>query len=169
MEPGWLAWTCALGGLSLGGLVVWVPGLPGSAIGLLGLVAFAGLTDFTVVPRSAVLVAALFVVAGTVGQLTGPVSAGRALGGSAGAATGAAVGAVLGSLIPLPLVAWLFALLGALTLGLVASRRELVGWLRGVLGTATGCLASVAADGVALLGVGGVLAVCDVMASAGAR
>ena len=35
-----------MGGLLLGGLASFVPGFPGCAVALLGLVAFAGLTDF---------------------------------------------------------------------------------------------------------------------------
>lgn len=156
-----MAWTCAIAGIGLGGLVALVPGLPGGAVALLGLVAFAALGDFVVVPPSALLVAALLVVAGSVGQSLGPISAGRAFGGSAGAATGAALGAALGSAIPLPLAAWLFALLGALGLGLFSAHRSVVGWARGVMGTASGCAVAIAADALAVLGVAAVLAVCD--------
>ena len=160
-EPAGWAWTCAVAGLLLGSLAVPIPGFPGCAVGLLGIVAYAALTDFAVVSPPALMVGVLFVVAGTVGQLVAPVGAGRALGGSAGAASGAAIGAATGSLIPLPGAAWAVAVAGALTLGLIASRRELWGWVRGVLGTASGCLLAVAADGLALLGVASVLAVSD--------
>lgn len=161
VEPSTAAWACALGGIGLGALVALVPGLPGGAVALLGLVAFAAMSDFVVVPESALVVAALVALAGWAGQILAPVSASRAVGGSAGAATGAAVGAALGSVVPLPFVAWGGAVIGALTLGLIGSRRKLLGWLRGVMGTTSGCGLSIAADLLAVLGVAAVLAVCD--------
>ena len=162
-EANSLAWGCVIAGFVLGSVGVCVPGFPGSAVGLLGLAAFAGLTEFEVVPRPALLVAALCVVAGSLGQLLGPVAAGRAFGGSAGAATGAVVGVGLGSLVPVPGAAWLGAVVGASTLGLLGSRRELGAWVRGVVGTSSGCMVGMAADGVALLAVGAVFAICEMM------
>jgi uncharacterized protein YqgC (DUF456 family) len=157
----WLAWVCAFAGLLLGGIASIVPGFPGCAVALLGLVAFAALTDFEVVTRGALLVAVGITVAGSIGQLTGPVAGSRALGGSAGAATGAAIGAALGAMIPVPGVSWVVALGGALTLGLWWSRRELGSWGRGVAGTAGGCLFGAAIDAIAVLGIGAVLGFAD--------
>ena len=156
-----LAWICALSGLLLGGAGCLVPGFPGCAVALLGLVGFAGLTDFTIVTPPALLLASGIVLAGAVGQVTGPVAAGRAAGGTAGAATGAAIGAALGSLLPLPGLAWVLAVVLASTLGLVASRRQVLGWVRGVVGTAGGCAVAIVADALAVLGVGAVLGVAD--------
>ena len=162
-----LAWGCAVVGLVLGCGGALVPGFPGCAVALLGVVAFAGLTGFEIVTPPALVVAALVTAAGAIGQLSGPVVSSRAFGGSAGAATGAAIGAAFCSLIPLPGVAWGGALVGALTLGLLASRREVVGWLRGVLGTAGGCLVSIGIDLLAVLGVAAVLGVSDFLATQG--
>ena len=160
-----LAWAAAIGGLLLGAVVVWIPGVPGCAIGLLGLVAFAALTDFAVVPPEALVVGVLLVVGGSVGQIAAPVASGRAVGGSAGAATGGALGALLGSVVPLPGAAWALAIGGAATLGLLGSRGAVVAWMRGVVGTVSGCLVAAIADAVALLGIGAILAVCDLLAS----
>jgi hypothetical protein len=156
-----LAWTSAMGGLLLGGLASFVPGFPGCAVALLGLVAFAGLTDFEVVTAPALIVAAGITVAGAFGQVTGPVVAGRAAGGSAGVATGAAVGAAVGAIVPVPGAAWFCAVSGALVLGVVLSRRQWIAWLRGVVGTAGGCLVGWAADLVAVLAIGAVLGLAD--------
>ena len=162
MDPTWIAaWSCALAGLLLGGVASLIPGFPGCAVALLGLVAFAGLTDFLVVGPEALALATLLTVAGTAGQIAAPVAAGRALGGSAGAATGAALGTILGAFVPLPGVGWILAILGAATLGLVASRRALWAWARGVLGTTGGCAVAMMADATAVLGVGAVLAIAD--------
>jgi uncharacterized protein YqgC (DUF456 family) len=156
-----LAWVAAIGGILLGGVATVVPGFPGCAVALLGLVAFAGLTDFAVVDGPALLVAAGITVVGAVGQLTGPVVASRAAGGSAGAATGAAVGAAVGALVPMPGVSWALAVVGAATLGLVASRGAFVGWVRGLVGTAGGCAVGFAADALAVFGIAAVLGFAD--------
>lgn len=156
-----LAWTCAIGGLLLGGIASLVPGLPGCAVALLGLVAFAGITGFEVIDPPALLVASAIAVAGALGKLTGPVLAARAAGGSAGAATGAAIGAMIGALVPVPGVSWALAVLGAVTLGLLASRGAFVAWVRGVIGTTGGCLVGLAADAIAVLGIGAVLGFAD--------
>ena len=156
-----LAWTSAMGGLLLGGLASFVPGFPGCAVALLGLVAFAGLTDFEVVTGPALLVAAGITVAGAFGQVTGPVLAGRAAGGSAGVATGAALGAAFGALVPVPGAAWLGAVTGAVALGFVLSRGQWIAWVRGAVGTAGGCLVGWAADLVAVLAIGAVLGLAE--------
>jgi uncharacterized protein YqgC (DUF456 family) len=156
-----LAWGCALAGLVLGGIAAWVPGFPGCAIALLGLVAFAALTDFQIVTDSALVVGVVITTIGALGQLTSPVATSRALSGSAGAATGAALGAALGALVPIPGVSLLCALAGAIFLGLWWSRGELRAWLRGVTGAAGGCLLSVAIDGIAVLALGALLGFAD--------
>jgi uncharacterized protein YqgC (DUF456 family) len=156
-----LAWTCALAGLILGGIAALVPGFPGCAVALLGLVAFAGLTDFVVVTPGALVVATGITVVGTVAQVTAPVVSSRAAGGSAGAATGAALGALLTAWIPVPGVSWVGAMLGALVLGFFGSRGEWIGWIRGLVGTAGGCLVAFAADGLAVLAIGAVLGFAD--------
>jgi uncharacterized protein YqgC (DUF456 family) len=160
-----LAWTCAGAGFVLGGIGALVPGFPGSAVALLGLVAFAGLTDMRTVGPGALVLATLVVVAGSVGQLAGPVAGGRAAGGAAGAATGAALGAAAGAFVPLPGAAWVTAVLGATLVGFLGSRGELVGWVRGVVGTTAGCFVGVAADLVAVLGVAAVLGFADFLAA----
>ncbi len=160
-DAGTFAWSCAIGGLLLGGLAAPVPGFPGCAVALLGLVAFAALSDFAIVTPPALLVATALTVAGVVLQLAAPATASRVLGGSAGAATGAAVGALVGVVVPIPGASLALAVLGAATLGLLGSTRELGGWLRGVLGTSSGCLVGLAADALAVLGVGAVLAISD--------
>ncbi|MCB9689114.1 MAG: DUF456 family protein [Alphaproteobacteria bacterium] len=160
-----LAWTCAGLGLVLGGVGALVPGFPGCAVALLGLVAFAGLTDLRTVGPGALVLAACVVVIGSFGQLAGPVAGGRAAGGTAGAATGAALGAAAGAFVPLPGAAWGGAVVGAALLGLVASRGELVGWVRGVVGTAGGCLVGVLADLVAVLAIGAILGFADFLAA----
>jgi uncharacterized protein YqgC (DUF456 family) len=156
-----LGWTAAIGGLVLGGVATVVPGFPGCAVALLGLVAFAGLTDFQVVDGPALIVASGITVAGALGQLMGPVAASRAVGGSAGAATGASVGAALGALVPMPGASWAMAVCGAATLGFLASRGAFVGWVRGVAGTAGGCVVGFAADAIAVLGIAAVLGFAD--------
>lgn len=150
-----------MGGLLLGGVASFVPGFPGCAVALLGLVAFAALTDFAIVGPPALVVAAGITVAGALGQVTAPVVAGRAAGGTAGAATGAALGAALGALVPVPGVAWVAAILGAATLGLLLSRGQIVAWVRGVIGTTAGCAFGIVADGLAVLALGAVLGLAD--------
>ena len=156
-----LAWTCALAGLVLGGLAALVPGFPGCAVALLGLVAFAGLTDFRIVTPEALVLATGITIVGAAAQITAPVLSGRAAGGSAGAATGAAIGAALTVWIPVPGAAWAGAVLGAVVLGFLASRGAWVAWVRGVVGTAGGCLVAFAADGIAVLAIGAVLGLAD--------
>ncbi len=159
-----LAWLCAMGGLLLGGVSAFVPGFPGSAVALLGLVAFAGLTDFSIVNSEALILATLIALAGAVGQIAAPMVASRAAGGTAGVATGAALGAALGALIPLPGASWGGALIGATVLGIVGSREGFLKTLRGLVGTAGGCAVAVGADLVSVLGIGAVLAVADFLA-----
>lgn len=161
----WLAWTCAGAGLVLGGVGALVPGFPGCAVALLGLVAFAGLTDLRVVGPGALLLGACVVVVGSFGQLVGPVAGGRAAGGTAGAATGAALGAAAGAFVPLPGAAWVGAVAGAVVIGLLSSRRELAGWVRGVVGTAGGCLVGALADLTAVIAIGAILGLADFLAS----
>ncbi len=160
-----LAWTCAGAGVVLGGFGALIPGFPGSAVALLGLVAYAGLTDMRSVGPAALVLAACIVVVGSFGQLAGPVAGGRAAGGTAGAATGAALGAAAGAFVPLPGAAWACAVLGSALVGFLGSRGELVGWVRGVIGTAGGCLVGVLADLVAVLGVAAVLGLADFVAA----
>lgn len=158
-----IGWTCALAGLLLGAVAVLVPGFPGCAVALLGLVAFAAITDFAIVTREAVVLATVLVGIGAVVQVLGPALGSRAMAGSAGAATGAAVGAALGSLVPVPGFAWGAAVLGAALLGGALSYRGVLAWIRGVVGAAGGCLVAAAVDGLAVLSVGAVLAVADFM------
>lgn len=162
-----VAWTCAIGGIGLGGLAVLVPGFPGCAVALLGLVAFAGLTDFTIVTQEALVLAAGITLAGAVVQLVGPALASRAMAGTAGAATGAALGAALGTLVPVPGFAWGAAIVGALVLGIAGGWKGVTAWIRGVVGAAGGCCVSAAADGLAVLGCGAVLGVADYLATTG--
>lgn len=154
-----LAWIVALCGLLLGAVAAFVPGFPGSAVALLGVVSFAALTEFAVVTREALVLATLIALGGALTQLAAPVVTSRAAGGTAGAATGAAIGAALGSLVPVPGIAWLGAVIGAMGLGLLASREGIVRTARGIVGAVGGCAVAVAADFVAVMGVGAVLAV----------
>jgi uncharacterized protein YqgC (DUF456 family) len=156
-----LAWTAALAGIGLGAVAAFVPGFPGCAVALLGLVAFAGLTDFEVVGPSALALAGLVTVVGAVGQVAAPVATGRAAGGTAGVATGAMLGAIAGALVPLPAAAWLGSVAGAALLGFWWSRGAFTAWLRGVVGTGGGCLYGVVLDLLAVLGVGAVLGLAD--------
>ncbi|MFT7520461.1 MAG: hypothetical protein ACI9MC_002607 [Kiritimatiellia bacterium] len=52
-------------------------------------------------------------------------------------------------------------MVGALLLGAVLSREGVVSWMRGVLGATGGCCVSALADLVAVLALGGLLAVAD--------
>jgi uncharacterized protein YqgC (DUF456 family) len=160
-----LAWSAALGGLGLGAVASFVPGFPGCAIALLGLVAFAGLTEFRVVGPSALALAGLMTVVGAFGQVAAPVATGRAAGGTAGVATGAMLGAVAGAVVPLPASSWLGAVLGAALLGFFWSRGAFLRWLRGVVGTGGGCLYGIVLDLLAVLGVGAVLGLADFLAA----
>jgi len=162
-----LAWVCALGGLALGGAAAFVPGFPGCAVALLGLVAFAGLTGFEILGQEALVVATLIALAGGVGQVVAPITASRAAGGTAGAATGAALGAVLGSFVPVPGFGILAAAVGAFAVGFLGTRQGVIRWLRGVVGAAGGCLVSVATDLVAVLALGAILAIADFVAGLG--
>jgi len=159
-----LAWSCAIGGLVLGGVSAFVPGFPGSAVALLGLLAFAGLTDFSIVTSEALILATLIALAGALGQIAAPAVSSRAAGGTAGVATGAALGAALGALIPLPGASWGAGILGGLLLGIVGSREGFLKTIRGMIGTAGGCVVAVAVDLVSVLGIAAVLAVADFMA-----
>lgn len=156
-----VAWICATVGLALGAAAVFIPGFPGCAVALLGLAAFAGMTGFEIVTREALLLATGITMAGAVAQVLGPALSSRALAGSAGAATGAALGAAIGVLVPVPGVSWGLGVVGALVGGATLSRREVISWIRGVVGAAGGCLISAAADAVAVLGVGAVLGLAD--------
>ena len=156
-----IAWSCAIGGLLLGGLGALVPGFPGSAVALLGLVAFAALTGFEIVTREALVLATLIAGAGAVGQLLAPMVGSRLLGGTAGAATGAALGAAIGAIFPIPGMGWLLALVGALVLGLITQSRTWVQKFRGAIGVFSGCLVSLAADLVAVFSIGAILAISD--------
>lgn len=173
MDPGpsdlaWLcAWACALVGLLLGSVITLVPGFPGCAVAMLGLAAFAAITDLQIVHPDALLLAGAITAAGSLAQLAGPAAASRALRGSAGAATGAALGAMLGALVPLPGLFFFTAAAGALLVGALSSRGERLAWLRGSLGSLGGCLLAVAADGIAVLGVAAVLGLSDFLAQLG--
>ncbi len=155
-----VAWSSAVGGLALGLVLVPVPGVPGSAVALLGLVAFAGLTDYAIVDRTALALAAGIAAVGVLGQvLSAPVGA-RALGGSAGAATGAALGAAVGALVPLPGVLFIGGIVGAVG-GAFLGAGTLGQRLRGAIGSASGCFVAAGWDLVGVLGVGAVLALAD--------
>ncbi|MBT3218646.1 MAG: DUF456 family protein [Proteobacteria bacterium] len=160
-----IAWCCAVGGLFLGGLGALVPGFPGSAVALLGLVAFAALTGFEIVTQEALVLATLVAGAGAVGQLLAPMVGSRLLGGTAGAATGAALGAAVGAIFPIPGMGWLLALICALVLGLITQSKTWVQKFRGAVGVFSGCLVSMAADLAAVLGVGAILAVADFLSA----
>lgn len=162
-----LAWTAAIGGCLLGGFAALVPGFPGCAVALLGLVAFAGLTDFAIVGPHALELAAVVTAIGAVTQLAGPVAGNRAAGGTAGSATGAALGAALGASLPIPGASWTFALVGAVILGVLTARQGFTRALRGVVGTASGCLWGAAVDFAAVAAIAAILAVADYVARAG--
>lgn len=156
-----LAWTVALAGITLGGAAALIPGFPGSAVALLGLVAFAGMTDFAVVDERALVVGALICVASAVAQVASPAIAGRAAGGTAGAATGAAVGGALGALVPLPGASFGAGLVGAVLLGVVFSREGVIKTVRGMVGAASGCALAVAVDLLAVLAIAAILALSE--------
>ena len=162
-----VAWMCAITGLGLGAMASLVPGFPGSAVALLGLVCFAGLTDFTVLGEEALVLATVIAIFASVGQIAGPAVGSRSMGGTAGVATGAALGAVIGTFIPVPGAAWVCAVLLGAGLGIVATRKSVLSWLRGVVGAAGGCCVSAGIDFLAVLALGGILAISDYMAIAG--
>jgi hypothetical protein len=135
-------------------------------VALLGLVAFAGLTDFQVVGPGALACAALVTVVGAFGQVVAPVATGRAAGGTAGVASGATLGAIAGAFVPIPGAALAGAILGAALLGFFWSRGAFTRWLRGLVGTAGGCFYGVVLDLVAVLGVGAILGLADFLRAA---
>jgi len=161
------AWSIALGGLGLGALASVVPGFPGCAVALLGLAAFAGMTDFAIVSREALAAGAAITAVGAGAQWLAPITTNRALGGSAGSATGAALGVVVGVWVPLPGAAWSLAVGGALLGAAVGLRQGLASGARGVAGTAAGCLTGVAMDFAAVVALAGLLAACDWQAALG--
>ena len=67
----------------------------------------------------------------------------------------------MGALVPVPGAAWFCAVSGAVVLGFVLSRGQWIGWLRGAIGTAGGCLVGWAADLVAVLAIGAVLGLAE--------
>lgn len=160
------AWSCALAGMVLGGMLAPVPGFPGCAVAYLGLVAFAGLTDFHPLPVEGLWIGLAVVIVASLAQLMAPAVTSRATGGAAGAATGAAIGAALGVVVPMPGAAWVGSLLGALMGGVALSRKGLVDWLRGVFGAAGGCVTGAVIDGLAILGLGALLGIADFAATA---
>jgi hypothetical protein len=162
------AWSIALGGLALGALASLVPGFPGCAVALLGLAAFAGLTDFAIVSREALAAGGAITAVGAGAQLLAPITTNRALGGSAGSATGAALGVVVGFWVPIPGAAWALGLGGAFVGAVVGVRQGVTAGVRGVAGTAAGCFTGVAMDFAAVVALAGLLAACDWRAALGA-
>jgi len=160
-----LAWLVAIAGLLLGGFGALVPGFPGSAVALLGLVSFAAITDFTVLGPEALLLATLVAVAGVITQLLSPVISARAAGGTAGVATGAALGALLGAFVPFPGAPLALGWVGAILLGLLGIREGVVATLRGWFGATSGCLVAIGADLVAVLAQAAILAVASYLAA----
>lgn len=156
-----VAWACALGGIAMGGLIVVVPGIPGCVVAFLGLIAFAGLTDFQVLPREAVVLAAGVALVGALAQLVGPALTSRALAGTAGAATGALVGAAVGAFVPIPGAGFALAVVGAALIGGVAARHEVIAWMRGVVGASFGCCLAAAVDALAVLACAAILGSAD--------
>lgn len=156
-----LAWLTALSGFTLGGLLAVVPGFPGCAVSLLGVVAFAGLTDFAVLPREAMPVAAGLTLIGALAQVAAPAVTSSAVGGAAGAATGAALGASLGLMAPIPGLGWLFALAGAIVGAAIGQRPGWRAAVRGVVGSAAGCATGAVIDLLVTLALAAMLAVAD--------
>jgi uncharacterized protein YqgC (DUF456 family) len=154
-----LGYLVASAAFVLGGVAAFVPGFPGSAVALIGLVAFAGLTDFRIVDEYALLVGALVCLGSTLAQIASPAVASRAAGGTAGAASGAAIGAVLGALVPLPGAAFFGGVAGSVVLGVLFSREGVVNALRGMIGALGGCAVAIAVDLLAVLGIAAILAV----------
>lgn len=148
----------------LGGLLAPVPGFPGCAVAYLGVVAYAGLTDFRTLPIPALWIGLALVVVATLAQLVAPAVTSRATGGAAGAATGAALGATVGLIAPVPAVAWVASLAGALVGGFALSRRGIVDLVRGMVGTAGGCVTGAVIDGVAILALASLVAIGDLAA-----
>lgn len=156
-----LAWSCALGGIALGALGGLVPGFPGAAVALLGLAAYAGLTQFEVVGPRVLTACALLAVLSWLAQWAAPALTSRALRGAAGVATGAAVGAAFGAMLPIPALFLLTALLGAAAGALISRSEPLMARLRGLVGAGGGCLLAVAVDEIAVLAMASVLAAGD--------
>jgi uncharacterized protein YqgC (DUF456 family) len=138
-----------------------IPGFPGSAVALLGLVCFGALTDFSILTEEALVLATVFAALGSLGQVAGPALSSRAFGGASGAATGAALGASIGSLVPIPGMLWVGGLLGAALFGITLTRHSVITWLRGVIGAAGGCVVSAGIDFVAVLAQAAILAIAD--------
>lgn len=155
-----LAWTVALAAIGLGAVTALIPGFPGSVVALIGAIAFAALTEWRIVPPTALGVAALIALGGTVAQLAAPALLSRATGGTAGAATGAVLGAGIGALIPVPGMPYLTAVIGAALGGAVGGSERTLGRIRGAVGAASGCGLAVAADLCAVTGIASVLALC---------
>ena len=153
-----MAELCAVTGLVLGVLATVVPGFPGCAIAVLGVAAYAGMTDFAVVTREATVLAGFIGLCGIGAQLAAPVASTRAAGGTAGAASGAALGALTGAMVAMPGVSLVAAVFGALVLGVAGSKGVgVIGRLRGSVGAAGGCMVAMLADLVAVVGVAAVL------------
>jgi hypothetical protein len=66
--------------------------------------------------------------------------------------------------VPLPGASWGGGLLGGLLLGILGSREGVLKSLKGLVGTAGGCVVAVAADLVSVLGIAAVLALADFLA-----
>ncbi len=157
---GAIAEAIIVAALLLGLLASFVPGFPGSAIALLGVVAYAELDGPGGVGPDAQRVAAMIALAGVGGQWVGPVLSVRAAGGPAGAATGAGLGAVIGALTLVPGVPWALAVVGAVIGAVVGSAGAPWGArVRGPIGAGAGCVIAVLCDLIAVLGIAGVLAV----------
>jgi uncharacterized protein YqgC (DUF456 family) len=159
-----LAWGAATSGLLLGAALTLVPGFPGCTVALLGLLAFAGLTDFATVSAPVLTLAGIFTAIGAGGQLAGPALTSRAVGGASGAATGAVLGALLGVMIPVPGAIYGMAVVGSVVVGLLGYRQGLLRVVKGVGGASIGCCASTLIDAAAVLGIGALLAVTDTLA-----
>ncbi|MBN2800152.1 MAG: DUF456 family protein [Deltaproteobacteria bacterium] len=153
-----LAWGVAAAGLILGGAAAFVPGFPGAMVALIGLTAFAALTDFDLLTPQALVVAAGVSLLGQLGQVAAPIWGSRALRGSAAAASGAALGVGLGAMAPVPGLSLALGALFAVIAAVVWRPWNLGENLRGALGAAGGCLVAVAVDGVAVVAQGGILA-----------
>ena len=154
-----LAWAVALGGIGLGGMAALIPGFPGAAVALLGVVAFAAITDWQIVNGPALLLCGLVALASAVAQVAAPAVTSRALGGTAGAATGAALGAMIGAFVPIPGAPLFGGILGSIALGALGAREGVLKSLRGVIGAAGGCAWAVAVDLLAVLAIASILAI----------
>lgn len=124
---------------------------------LLGLVAFSALTDFSLLPPGALALAAAVSLLALAGQASAPIWGHRALRGSAATASAAALGAAIGFLVPIPGFSFVLAISGAVLTALFWRPWQVRANLRGVAGTAGGCLVAIAADGIAVVAQGGIL------------